>query len=362
MLKKAIALTILTGFFAALGAAASVGVAPGSVDLGEVNSGETVEQDFYITTNYNQNFFVQPSFRSGSRSTMFDEDNERRYETSEADISEWVSVQDEVEVEPNNTQRYTLDDGRSVNANGFFRAQISVPYDAEPGYYYGSFNLDPETDSEVGGAGTETWGVARPNFRFRVSGQVERGIEINNVEGVRTGNDRVQIIKQLQNTGTVTTRLSGGNITVLNEEGESLDEFRIGSATLAPGEVAEIDTTWSSENVEGGNYQVDGIGDYRTGETHISGDFAITGVIRDPVDIDEPDAESEDDADIPYTLLLMVLLFLGVILYLLEIDLVWIIIFVGVTGISLFIIFSSAPTYLILILASLIGVILYYGI
>ena len=360
MFRKVIALTILTGFFATLGVAASVGAAPGSLDMGEVEPGDTIEETIYITTNYDNTFLIEPSVRTGPRSSNFE--SNRASEISEKNIADWFEVQDSAEIDPNSTQTFELADGSTVNAEGFFEFTLDVPTDAEPGYHHAYFRLNPELHSDQGGASTVNWGETRPNLRFRVSGHAERNIEITDVRGIRVGDEEVQIVKQLQNTGTVTTGLTGGNLSILNQDDEEIDELDIGSALLAPGEVAEIDTTWSSENVQGGNYRVEGIGDYRTGETHISGDFAITDVVRDPVDIDEPEAETEGDADIPYTLLLMVLLFLGVILYLLEVDLVWTIIFVGVTGISLFILFSSAPSYLILILAAVIGVTLYYGI
>ena len=339
--------------------AASIGTTPGSIDLGELEPGQSYEQEVYITTNFDEEFLIRPSLTSGTRSSHFEGENGS--EVSEKNISDWVNFDEEVEIDPNTTITHELEDGSSVNAEGVFSFEVNVPNDAEPGYQYGLFRLNPEISSG-GQEGTINWAETRPNFRFRIPGQADRSVEVTDVRAIRIGDEEVQIVKQLQNTGTVTTRLRRGELSILNENSEEIDELDVGSALLAPGEVAEIDTTWSSENVQGGNYQAEGIGDYRTGETHISGDFAITDVIRDPVDIDEPEAETEDDADIPYTLLLMVLLFLGVILYLLEVDLVWTIIFVGVTGISLFILFSSAPSYLILILAAIIGVTLYYGI
>ena len=362
MFRKVIALTILTGFFTAMSAAASVGAAPGSIDLGEIEQGETVERGVYVTTNFDENFVINPEYRSGSRSSMFSSSNNRSGETSEQDIESWIDIQEDITIDPNETISAQLEDGRSVRAEGVFDFTLSVPNDADPGYHYGSFRLNPDIEGDGSGSGTVNFGETRVNFVFRVPGQAERSIEVTDINGIRIGENNVQIVAQLQNTGTVTTSLRSSELTVFDENEVELDEIRLSSATLAPGEVAEIDTTWTSEDVEGGNYEVEGIGDYRTGETHISGDFAITSVVRDPVEVDEPEADSEEDTDIPYTLLLMVLLFLGVILYLLEIDLVWTIIFVGVTGISLFILFSSAPTYLILILLGLIGVTLYYGI
>ena len=357
---KKILLVIGVLLFSGLVSADSIGTSPGFMDLGELEPGESSEQTFYITADFSQEFSVRPEFRTSFTSRMFDETNERRSETSEKDIEEWIDFDEEAEVDPNESYSVEIGDS-SVNANGEFSFAVNVPTDAEPGYHYGAFELNPELDIG-GGPGSANWGQTRPYFRFRVSGQAERNLQITDVNGVRIGDERVQIVKQIQNTGTVTTSLRSSEVSILNENGEEVDQVRFGSTKLASGEVAEIDTIWSSEEVSGGTYSLDGVSDYYTGEAHVSGDFAVTDVVRDPVEVDEPEAETEDDSSIPYTLLIMVLLFLGVILYLLEIDLVWTIIFVGVTGIGLFILFSSAPVYLILILVGLIGVTLYYGI
>ena len=353
------ALAILTGFFTALGVAASVGTTPSSLNIGEVEPGETIEQTFYITTSYQEEFILEPSFSNGATNRRF-RDETKSDETSEKDISDWVELTEEVEVNPNTSEEVEVEDG-SVNSEASFDMVINVPNDAEPGYHHGRIRLNPDLESSPSGAGTVNWGETIPRFEFYVQGHAERDIDILDVEGIRIGEDRVQIIKQLQNSGTVTTRLDSSEVDVVRN-GDNVGTITVSSAKFAPGEVAEVESIWRTSDLEGGNYQVEGLVDYRTGETHLSDDFSITDIIRDPVDIDEPEAETEDDADIPYTLLLIVLLFLGVILYLLEVDLVWTIVFVGVTGISLFILFSSAPSYLILILAAIIGVTLYYGI
>ena len=337
----------------------SVGTNPGSYVIEELEPGETYEGTYHISTSFSESFTLHPTFNADSDPLLSNEDISQ--EVSEEDFGEWLQV-DSTEIDPNSSSTTELEEGSTIRYDGEVDFVISVPNDAEPGYKRGYFRMNPDLEGDGDGAGARTVGEVMPTLFFRVSGHAERDITVNDVRGVRTGEESVQIIKQLQNTGTVTTSLTGGEISILDQNQEEVGSLELGSGTLLPGEIAEIDTTWSSENIEGGDYQVEGVGDYHTGETQISGGFEVTDVIRDPVDIDEPDADSEEDTDIPYTLLLMVLLFLGVILYLLEIDLIWSIIFVGVTGISLFILFSSAPTYLILILAAIIGVTLYYGI
>jgi len=346
----------------------SIGTVPSSFDLGELEPGESIEQDVFIRTEFSQEFSISPSLSEGPRSRHFSTDSRFYGEVTEAEFESWIDIEGAT-INPNESEEVDLngeglgdqEDVSEEEAEGDFSFSIDVPNNAEPGYYFGSLRLNPEITGGDDGAGTTNWGETSPTIRFRVPGQVDRNIEVTDVNGIRVGENRVQIVVQLTNTGTVTTRITEGEMSII-EEDRSIDNMSFPAITLAPGETAEVDRTWSNSEVSGGTYQVEGVGDYRTGETYISGDFTITDVIRDPVDIDEPEAETEDDTDIPYTLLLMVLLFLGVILYLLEVDLVWTIIFVGVTGIGLFILFSSAPSYLILILAAIIGVTLYYGI
>lgn len=337
----------------------SVGTTPGTYEAGELDPGETYEGTYYISTRFTEAFTLEPTFNDDSAPLTGNEDIGQ--EVSEQDFGEWVSVSP-AEIDPNSSLVTELGDGSSTTRyDGQVDFVVDVPEDAEPGYRRGYFRLNPDLGGDGEGAGARTIGEVMPTLFFRVSGHAERGIEVNNVRGVRVGEDTVQLIMQLQNTGTVTTTFEGGEITILDSSGNDVDELGLNSAKLSPGEVAEIDTTWSSDSVEGGDYQVEGLGDYRTGETQISGDFTVTDVVRDPVEIDEPDSESED-AGVPYTLLIMALVFLGLILYFLDIGLVWIVIFVGATGVGLFILLSSAPTYLILILGAVIGVILYYEI
>jgi len=360
MYRRVICLSVLTILLSSLAASASVGTAPSSFNFGEVEPGESIEKDIYVRTNFNEEFYVNPSVSTGPSNDIFS--RTIGSEVSEADIDDWIDLENEAFIDPNNTETYQLSDGDSVNANGHFNFRLDVPSNAEPGYYFGRIRLNPQVSEEGAGAGTTNWGETRPTLRFRVSGQAERSIEVTDINGIRIGEDQVQLIMQLQNTGTVTTRLDGGNLSILDEEGYEIDEVNVPSATLAPGEVAEVDRTWRYDGLEGGNYQVDGLGDYRTGETYISGDFSVSSVIQQREAIDEPEAEQDgEEFDMPFTLVIMLLMILGAVLYFFEIDFFWIVVIVGFVGISAFIFFSAASNLLILILLGLIGVTVYYG-
>jgi len=362
MHRRLICLSVLLVLLSGFVASSSVGAAPSIFELGEVEPGETIEKNIYVQTNFQNEFVVNPSVNTGPHDGHFSNENSLAHEISEADIDDWIETEENVPVDPNDTQSYELSDGTSVNANAYFNFRLEVPGNAEPGYYFGRIRLNPEIESEENGAGTTNWGETIPTFRFQVPGQAERSIEVTDVNGIRIGEEQVQLIMQLQNTGTVTTRMTGGNLSILDIDGFEIDELSMPPATLAPGEVAEVDRNWDYEDLEGGNYEVDGLGDYRTGETYISGDFSVSSVIRDRQTIDQPEAEQDEEGfDIPFTLVIMILLILGTVLYFFEIDFLWTIVIVGFVGISAFIFFSTASNYLILILLGLILVTVYYG-
>lgn len=362
MLKKTFLAVLIILMFSGLAFSASVGTAPGFLDMGEIEPGETIEETIYITTNFDDTFVIRPELRAGPITAMFRETNEMRHETSEKDISEWIEVQEQAEIDPNETTTHRLEDGSAVRANGKFDFEIRAPPNAEPGYHYGSFNLNPEIQAEGDGAGSVNWGETRPNFRFRVSGYAERDIQVTNIEGIRIGENRVQLIKQIRNSGTVTTRLRSGTADIVNENNEKVGEIRTSRATLEPGEIAEIDNTWNSEEVEGGSYSVEGTASYRTGETYISGDFVVTDIIRERQTVEEPSGgEVEETGGVPFTLILIFMVVLGVLLYLFELNFLWLVLFAGFSGIILFVLFSAASNYLILILLATTTLMLYYG-
>ena len=361
MSRKYGALLAVLLLFSGIVSASSVGAAPSNFHFEEVEPGETIEKQIYVITNAADELVVNPSVSTGPSDRHFSDNPELANEISEDDISDWIEVDEEAVVDPNESETNELSDGTSVNSNGQFAFQLNAPNDAEPGYYFGRIRLNPQMDRGDEGAGTVNWGESTPIFSFYVSGSAERDIEIIDVEGIRTGEDRVQIVKQLQNRGTVTASLVGGNLTVIDDSGSEVGDIRFGSARLNPGEVAELESTWSSEEVGGGEYEVEGIGDYRSGQAHISGEFTLTDVIREPVDIDEPESEQDSETDMPFTLIFIAIIFIGLLLYFLEIDILWISAILGFFGASAFILFSTASSYLIILLFITTGVILYYA-
>lgn len=333
MMKKLILVTLLFFILAPLASAASIGVTPGYIGYGEINTGETIEIDFYVTTSQiDEVFEIDPEFRNSLRYAIGDNGIVDMRNVSEQDISNWIEFEKETfRIDPSTTQTYELPDGTNVNAEGVISLNVEVPPNTEPGYRIGSLNLNPSIGGDGAGTGAKLVAKTVPGFSFRVPGSVNRNIDAVGTEAVRIGESRVQIINQFRNTGSVTTTLTGGEVAVLDSAGNKVGSIGLNSVKLAPGEYAEVDDTWVNEDLSGGEYQLEGRGGYRTGEVYVSGEFVVTDTITERRSIESPDLdrESTNNSNPPYTLIVIISLLLATVLYMVNIRLKWIVIFTG---------------------------------
>lgn len=362
MFKKSI-LAILAILLSGAVYSASVGTAPGSIDIGEVEKGQTIEHQIYVTTNYNEPFTVNPRFSSPRWSTVFAEDRSERSETSELGIEEWVSFEDAL-VEPNSSFSADLEDGTSVNANGQFTMTIEVPNDAEPGYHYGQIRLNPQIDAEgESQAGTVNWGEITPNFRLRVAGDVNRNIQVQDVRSFRLDENQAAVEVLLTNTGTVTATTENFNIKIYDSSRNEKANLSVSGARLAPGESVWVDGTWAdSERIEGGSYEIDGEVDYLTGNSYASGSFSLPDFNVVEVRPDDSPAVDEDERDsIPLWLVFMVLVILTVLMWSFDIEPFWILAIIGGLAVAAFILLTGVSNYLLLILLMMTGI-FFYGV
>lgn len=360
-MKKVVLLALVIVFFAGFSLAASIGVTPGYVDYGEVEPGDSIEVELYITTSeIDEEFEVEPEYKSSLKYALGENAVIDMRNVSEQNIESWIEFdQDTFNIDPSTSDTYQLPEGTSVSAEGVIRFTVSIPPNTEPGYRIGTIQINPSLSGERSGAGAKLIAQTVPGFAFRVPGSVNRDIELAGIQGVRIGENRVQIINQLRNTGTVTTTLTGGEADILDSEGRRVGQISVNSAKLSPGEYAEVDDLWVREDLEGGEYSVEGQGDYRTGETYISGDFVITDTIRERQSIQEPSTATEPEKDTPLTLIIILSLLLGTLLYLFDVRFSWTFIMTVVTAVGLYISLSSVPTYLLLIPVFTIAVMLY---
>lgn len=362
MLRKILPL-ILVVIFAGYASATYVGAAPGFVDIGEVERGETVEGSVYITTNYDNNFTLEPSFSEGRQSRMFGDfrDFQIAQQTSQKDVTGWFSFSEGIDINPNTTQTIELEDGSSVNAVSQFNYALEVPRDAEPGYHYSFLTLNAQIQPEGNGAATATFGETTVDLRFKVPGDPQRNIGVNDVRAFRLGEDQVAVELLLRNTGSVTVGTDRFETDVIGSDREQVTTLSVQSVELEPGESQWVEANWNSgDRIEGGRYQVDGEVDYLTGSATASGSFELPDY--DVVEVQpEDDGAGEQGDGLPMWLVMMVLALLGVLMYSFEIDPFWILIIVGVLGISAFILMSGVPNYALAILLILVGVVIYSG-
>jgi len=352
-MRKFSVLAIAAVFLVPFAASSSVGVSPGFIDLGEVQPGQERQVDFYITTNdIDQEFTVSPEYKkavvtyTGGEDPLIDISN-----ASDQDISPWISFDEKPKtIDPDTSETYTLPDGSSVNANGVVTMTIDIPANTEPGYRIGQVEMNAELPTQEGGGGAQLIAESRPGFAFRTPGPVERNIEHVGIEAIRIGENEVQIIHQVRNTGTVTTSLSSGTVKVYDSRGSTVGSYFTTSPTLEPGEYAEMDRQWGGGNVEGGEYRVEGTAEYEPSEMYISGEFAITDAIQERREVEEASGGVADDpGNVPGVLVLIRSMLVGVLLYLMDVEPTWIIAITAFTLFSLYILLGPASLYLLLI-------------
>lgn len=350
--------------FPVLGASASVGAVPSFIDFGEVGAGETVEMDVYVRTSYDQDFEINPSARAGRGSIMFREGRDQRFETSEADITDWVELEQGVYV--NTSERYEADitGGGTANVNSEFTMRVNVPReDVDPGYHYGSIRLNPEIFEDQGGAGTTNWGETRIDFRLRVPGNAERQIVADDVRAFRLDEDAAVVELLLRNSGTVTAGTDDLSFEVYDSRREEVVELSASNTRLESGETEWVEASWDeNERIDADNYRLEGDVNYITGSATVSESFSLPDYdvieVR-PADEDEEGVTSQDT--VPLWLVMMVLLILAVLMWSFNVNPMWIILIIGVLGISAFILMSEVSNYLVILFLMMVSIILYRG-
>lgn len=366
MNRKIVIPLMIIGFLTQA-SAISVGAVPGVNDLGEVDRGKTYEVNFYLTTSAEQNVVVKPEIGPPLTSIMFPSQN-RGYDfepehASEEAIADWVTFrQEEFTANPEEETVVNLEDG-GARVNGKITFDLKIPDNAEPGYHAASIDLHPEL---AGGSGPQvvTLGVTQPTVVFEVPGRAERSLEVMRVNGLRSGDGRARIDLVVRNTGTVTTSLHDGDLQVLDGTGTKMTDLVPGKRRIKPGEVEVFQTSWDNHpnDIEAGEYIVRGEANYITGNALV--DETIN--IRDFIEIQqtenrtgEPGGEKKET--LPTWLILMLLILLGVIMYSFDIDPVWIVMIVGFAAISAFVLIMGLPTYLIVIALIMMAAVMYFG-
>ncbi|MFB6204364.1 MAG: hypothetical protein ABEJ75_01830 [Candidatus Nanohaloarchaea archaeon] len=362
--KKTVFLVAAALLFTGIGAA-YVGTAPGVQNLGKLEPGKTYEAYFYIVTDRNNPFIIKPGYTRPHTSMLTGGKTSYGYVPANAsgeDISSWVHLPDTYQVNPSNVKVIQLRNGGVARANQKVEFEISIPKDAEPGWHAGAINLNPQFSASASGTtSVQTVGVTQFVFVFYVDRETPptraiRDLKILGVNSLRTSEDQVRIDFLMKNNGTVTTKIQRAKTLIYNEVGNKTGKIIIGGERLAPGETRIVETYWSQQSLDAGIYRVEGKMSYITGSAYIDETINISKIIeirQGP----QPDGEK---SRVPYWLVLMVLVLLGAMMYYFELDPVWIVVLLGLLGISLYIILTGLPLYLLgLLLLLSVGVLIY---
>lgn len=360
-MKRKYSLALLFLAFTGSAIGASVGAVPGAIEYSNVEPGTTLEGELYITTNLNYQFNASPEAQSLTNKLAVLE-SDRPSIVSQEDSAEWFQFS-QARVNPKNQKSVTLPDGSSANANGVSRFSIDVPSEAEPGLHYGIIKLNPDITGGQNQPGAVTFGHTEVRYSILVEGGATREIVVQDVRAFRLGEDRAAVEVLLNNRGTVTASTEGFAIDIIDANRENEATLQANSATLEPGESQWVDASWSNgDGIEEGAYQIDGRVDYLSGQATASGSFSLPGF--DVVEVrpaDSPGSDEQERSSVPLWLILMVLILMGVLMWSFGIDPFWILLIVGILGISAFILMSSISNYLLILLLMVVAIVVYGG-
>ena len=254
----------------------SIGVSPGSIDLGDVEKGSTKLVDFFLITPSNETLLVslEPetvSFNANSMSSSFSEEN----------VLSWVSILNSpVELKPSTEVLETT--GGTIKSHRQVSFLVNIPNDAEPGEHMFNIKPVPMTSSETTGAvGSIVVGVTSIRIRLNVSGNAVRKGTILDVESGNYGRDSVEVNTYFQNTGTVTISASGTQ-KVYDDEGNFIAELNLPKMYVKPKEIRVFKGILRADKIDSGDYAVYSSIDYKTGTAEKSSIISLsppTGLI-----------------------------------------------------------------------------------
>ncbi len=363
--SQLLTLVILVACFTLQVSATSIGAVPSSIQLGQVQPGEAIEQPIYVTVRSpvsQENFTIDPTATAIGAESMFNNPRiEEKQEISEQSASQWWSFETAVA-----GPRITIDEPRIDSRglpelNGVSTGRLTIPDDAEPGYRYGHILLNPDTPQAAEGAGQVGFvSPTRVSYSFFVSGDPERDLTVQDIRGIRTGSNRASIEVLLTNEGTVTASTDEFEIDIQRRD-TTVDTLTVSRVTLEPGESQWTNAYWRGPQVESGEYYLDGRVDYFTGNAYASGSFSLGDIVTvEEAPDDSPINSSQDSREeVPIWLVFMVLAILTVLMWSFDIEPFWILAIIGGLAIASFILLSGVSNYLLVVLLMAVGIVVY---
>ncbi len=242
----------------------TVGVSPGTIDIGDLAVESTKLVDFYITTPSDEAMLVKLEAERGELS-FFNKPDYRDliYNCSEEDATSWVEViNNPVEIRPGNVTLKT--EGGLIRGKEQISFLINVPKDAEPGYHVLYIKPTPSATSEATGTvGSRVVAVTSIGTLFNIPGNaIRKGVILETETGDYVG-DRLEIKTYFQNTGT-TTISADATQKIYNESGELVKELYAGKSYVKPKEIKVFKTMLPTTGLSLGDYDVFTSVDYTT--------------------------------------------------------------------------------------------------
>jgi len=274
MLSLAAALLCMPGAARGL----SVGVAPPVLDAGEMLPGESKAMEFYIMTDYEKDLLVDISTKDARRGFYVPGKGRFTYaflpeNSSEEDISGWVTFLNEPVIVPPEKRLVYLSGGGMANANKKVEFIISVPEDTEPGYHAGFVSPYPRLSIEGGGTGLGIISVVEMGYVVNVMGEAIRDAGIAGIDFTmdRPGHGILYIL--VKNKGTVTLSARADRVRIFNSS-QAIAELSSNERKIAPGRVGELGVGLDTRGMEG-VYSVTARVEWLTGEDSTGGELEV---------------------------------------------------------------------------------------
>jgi len=244
-------------FFAQSGV--SVGVSPGSIDLGLVEKGSTKLVDFYIITPSEESLII----RLEPENVVLDA-NSISKNSSEEDILSWIKiVNNPVELKPNTEPLETT--GGSIRSHRQVSFLIEIPENAEPGRHVMNMKPVPLTSAEsIGTVGSAVVAITSIKVMFDIVGNPIRKGVILDVENGYYTNGVLDLKTYFQNTGNVTISASGTQ-KIYDNSGKLVGEIYLGNAYVKPKEIKVFSGRLKNSELSFEEYNVYTAIDYKTG-------------------------------------------------------------------------------------------------
>lgn len=355
---------LLLGFMSAV-SAQSIGMAPGSYNTGEVQKGEEIDFEIYLTVSgTNENITVKPFVKERSPSPIFDDEgaiDSEKY--SEQDVTSWIKWDEETfTINPRTSETRELPSGSTVRADGEISGTLRVPSGGEPGFHSVQIGVSPQT-SEDSGYGASVFGLTRVPFTFYVPGDVERSIEVSDASARRVEENQAQFVFTLRNTGTVTTETLTSRFRIFSGD-EKVGSSTITSVKIPPGETRRVESLWVTTDLEGGNYRVVGSADYRTSEGFFRESVSLAQAPQDPIEVQDPSEQGSspdgEEASPPLLLILVVGMVVGASLYVIGMEMFMVLSGASLSAITIFILTTGAPVYMLGLAVAAMAAVVYF--